>query len=70
MSVFNTGFPSVRKIQSFIKEKQTVEISLSNNVTLKGKILWQDPNCICLTETEGEQTLIYFDAIVYVKPTN
>jgi host factor-I protein len=69
MFTFDSGFPSVRQIQSFIKKKQTVEISLITNTTLTGKILWQDPNCLCLlNEEENDKTLIWFQAIASVRP--
>jgi host factor-I protein len=69
MSVFDSGLPSVRQIQSFIKNKLTVEISLITKTTLRGKILWQDANCLCLiNEEENDKTLIWFQAIVYLKP--
>lgn len=69
MSVFDTGLPSLRQIQSFIKNKQKVEIGLNINKTLKGQILWQDPNCICLNEeNKTEKTLIWLQSIVYLKP--
>lgn len=69
MSIFDPGLPSVRQIQSFIKIKQKVEISLINNITLTGTILWQDPNCLCLfNEEEDIKTIVWFQAIIYLKP--
>ncbi|WP_017294839.1 Hfq-related RNA-binding protein [Geminocystis herdmanii] len=67
MTVFNTGFPSVRQIQTFIKNKTSVEIALSTSLTLDGVILWQDQNCICLSNSSKEKFLIPHHAIVYLK---
>ena len=68
MTEFNTGFPSVRQIQSFIKNKTTIEVSVVNSEkTLKGVIQWQDQNCLFLLSEQQEQTLIWFQAVVYIK---
>ncbi|WP_071828008.1 Hfq-related RNA-binding protein [Geminocystis sp. NIES-3709] len=69
MTVFNTGFPSVRQIQNFIKNKTSVDIALTTNETLRGVILWQDQNCLCLSNNNKEKLLISHHAIVYVKST-
>lgn len=69
MSVFDSGLPSVRQIQSLIKNKRKVEIGLLTNTSLQGKILWQDPNCLCLIEEQQDNsTLIWFQAIAYITP--
>lgn len=68
MTEFNTGFPSIRQIQTFIKNKTPVEIALINhNETMKGIIQWQDQNCLCLLNNQKEKILIWFQAIVYLK---
>lgn len=68
MTEFNTGFPSIRQIQTFIKNKTPVEIALINTTEkLKGMIQWQDQNCLCLLNNQQEQILIWFQAIVYLK---
>lgn len=67
MTVFNTGFPSVRQIQNFIKNKTSVEIALITSQSLQGTILWQDQNCLCLLQQNKEKFLISHHAIVYVK---
>ncbi|MBF2056299.1 MAG: RNA chaperone Hfq [Cyanobacterium sp. T60_A2020_053] len=65
MSAFNTGLPSVRQIQTVIKEKKAVEIGLTTNKVLNGNILWQDENCLCLTE-HNRKTLIWLHSIAYI----
>ena len=68
MTDFNTGYPSVRKIQTLIKDSTQTEIKLLTNDVLVGKLLWQDPYCVCLSEAEGQQTIVSRQAIAYVKP--
>ncbi len=68
MSQFDTGLPSIREIQSFIKNKQKVEIGVIMNDTLGGQILWQDQNCLCLVNEKREKTLVWIQSIAYIKP--
>jgi len=68
MSEFETGLPSVRLIQSYIKDKEQVEIKLLTGDLLAGRIFWQDHSCICLLDPSDQQILISRPAIAYVKP--
>ncbi|MGB3509828.1 MAG: RNA-binding protein hfq [Microcoleaceae cyanobacterium] len=68
MSDFNTSLPSIRQIQTYIKEKKEVEIKLITNDLHVGKVSWQDQNCICLSDQYDLPILIWLQAIVYVKP--
>ncbi|MGY6529222.1 MAG: Hfq-related RNA-binding protein [Cyanobacterium sp.] len=67
MPTFNTGLPSVRQIQAFIKDKVNVQIGLITSQSTEGKILWQDENCLCILEDGDEKTLIWLSAIAYIK---
>lgn len=67
MPEFNTDLPSIRKLQTYIQDKPNVEIKLLTNDLLQGKILWQDHNCICMQDNQGESILIWREAIAYVK---
>jgi host factor-I protein len=67
MSEFETGLPSIRLIQSYIKEKQQVELKLLTNDLLVGRIFWQDNNCICVLDASEKQILISRQAIAYIK---
>ena len=68
MTEFNTGFPSIRQIQSFIKNKTLIEISVINSEkTISGTIQWQDQNCLSLVTQQKQQVLIWFQAIVYIR---
>lgn len=67
MAAFDTGFPSVRQIQSFIKNKTPVEIGLMTNKTLEGVLKWQDQNCLSLVTTSQEKILVWIQAIAYIR---
>lgn len=67
MTAFDTGFPSVRQIQSFIKNKTPVEIGLMTNKTLEGVLKWQDQNCLSLVTTNQEKILVWIQAIAYIR---
>ncbi len=68
MSEFETGLPSIRLIQSYIKDKEQVEIKLMTGDLLVGRIFWQDNGCICLLDASEKQILIWRSAIAYIKP--
>ncbi len=63
-----TGLPSVRQIQTLIREEKEVELKLITNDLLTGKMRWQDQNCICLIDHYDQPTIIWRNAIVYLKP--
>lgn len=65
---FNAGLPSVRQIQGFIKDQQEVELKLLTDDLLVGHILWQDPNCLYLVDQYDQPTLVWRQAMVYIKP--
>lgn len=67
-SELETGLPSIRQIQDLIKEGNEVEIKLSTNDLLVGKLRWQDNHCICLLDHYDQPTIIWKQAIVFVKP--
>lgn len=68
MIQFDTGLPSVRQIQGFIKEGQEVEIKLLTQDTLIGQLRWQDSDCLCLVTHDGLPLIIWRQAIAYMKP--
>ncbi len=67
MSQFNTGLPSVRQIQNFIKNKSYIEVGLMTNQVIEGKVLWQDSQSICILDRNEEKIIIWIQAIVYLK---
>jgi host factor-I protein len=68
MSQFDTGLPSVRLVQDYIKDKQEVEIKLTSDDLLVGRLVWQDPDCLCLLDQYEQPTLVWRQSLVYLKP--
>lgn len=62
-----TGLPSIRQVQTMIREGTEVELKLVTNDLLTGKIRWQDPDCVCLFDHYDQPTIIWRQAIVYLK---
>ncbi|EKQ67292.1 hypothetical protein OsccyDRAFT_4299 [Leptolyngbyaceae cyanobacterium JSC-12] len=63
-----TGLPSVRQIQNLIRDAKEVELKLVTGDLLAGKIRWQDPHCISLTDQYDQDTIVWRQAVVYLKP--
>lgn len=68
MAELETGLPSVRQIQGFIKEGRSIELKLLTQDLLVGQLRWQDGNCICLNTEDGTPVIIWRHAIAYIKP--
>lgn len=67
MADFDTGIPSVRRLQKGIKDRETFEVKLSTGDVFVGQLRWQDPDCICLTDAEGQESLLLRSAIAFIK---
>lgn len=63
-----TGLPSIRQIQSLTREGAEVELKLVTGDLLTGKIRWQDPHCLCLIDHYDQPTIVWRQAIVFLKP--
>jgi host factor-I protein len=68
MSDFDPGLPSIRQVQTYIQDKQEVELKLTSDDLLVGKIIWQDANCLCLVDHYEKPTLVWRQALVFLKP--
>ena len=68
MTEFDTGLPSVRQIQRYIKDKQKIVIQLTTTESITGQILWQDPQCISVVDESEQSLLIWRQALIYIKP--
>jgi host factor-I protein len=64
----DTGLPSIRQIQTIIREEKEVEMKLVTGDLLAGKVRWQDTYCICVLDQYDQPTIVWRQAIVYVKP--
>ena len=58
----------MRQVQNLIREGTEVELKLITNDLLTGKIRWQDTECVCLNDHYDQPTIIWRQAIVYIKP--
>ena len=67
-SEFDTTLPSIRQVQTLIKEATIVELKLVSGDLLTGKIGWQDQNCLCLLDQNDQSTIVWRQAIAYLKP--
>jgi host factor-I protein len=65
---FDTTLPSIRQIQNLIKQTMQMEFKLLTGDVLTGKILWQDPHCVCIVDESSQQTTVWKQAIAYFKP--
>ena len=61
-----TGLPSTRLLQTYMREKQTIEVKLVTGDTVTGTISWQDPYCVCL-DVDGKPTVIWRSALVFLR---
>ncbi|ACB53492.1 unknown [Crocosphaera subtropica ATCC 51142] len=68
MTEFDTGLPSVRQVQTFIKDQQKIIIQLTTAETITGQVLWQDPQCLCVVDESNQSLLIWRQALIYIKP--
>ncbi|MBW4420119.1 MAG: RNA chaperone Hfq [Myxacorys californica WJT36-NPBG1] len=64
----DTGLPSTRQIQTIIREETEVEMKLTTGDVLTGKVRWQDTHCICLLDPHEQPTIIWRQAIAFIKP--
>ncbi|MBF2096848.1 MAG: RNA-binding protein hfq [Gloeomargaritaceae cyanobacterium C42_A2020_066] len=67
MSELNTDLPSVRFIQSLIRDKTRIEAKLVTGDTLHGRITWQDIHALRLITDVEEVFVIQFHALAYLK---
>ena len=67
-SELETGLPSIRFIQKLIREGKEVEVQMLTSEKLFGKIQWQDNECLCLSDQAEQKSLLWREAIAYIKP--
>ncbi|ABA22696.1 conserved hypothetical protein [Trichormus variabilis ATCC 29413] len=65
---FDTSLPSIRQLQNLIKQAAPVEIKLVTGDAIIGRVLWQDPACVCIADENSRQTTIWKQAIAYLQP--
>lgn len=67
-SEFDTALPSIKQVQTLIKDATVVELKLVTGDLLVGKLGWQDQNCICVIDENNQPTTAWRHAIAYLKP--
>lgn len=65
---FDTALPSIRQVQTLIKQASIVELKVLTGDVLTGRISWQDQNCFCLLDDNNQPMIIWRHAIAYLKP--
>ncbi|MBE8997242.1 MULTISPECIES: RNA chaperone Hfq [unclassified Nostoc] len=68
LTEFDTTLPSIRQVQNLIKQTTPVELKLLTQDVLIGKVVWQDPQCICIADENSQQITVWKQAIAYIKP--
>lgn len=61
-----TGLPSTRLLQTYLRDKRTVEVKLVTGDTVSGTVSWQDPHCLCI-DVDGEPVIVWRSALVSLK---
>lgn len=64
----DVGLPSVRQLQNLIQEGSEIEVKLITNDLLVGTVRWQDMDCLCILDHYDQPTIIWKQAIVFLKP--
>ncbi|MCC5628503.1 Hfq-related RNA-binding protein [Nostoc sphaeroides] len=68
LTEFDTTLPSIIQVQNLIKQTTPVELKLLTGDVLTGRVLWQDPQCICIADENSQHTTVWKQAIAYIKP--
>lgn len=66
---FDTGLPSIRQVQTLIRDQNTVELKLLTGDVFSGTVVWQDAHAICLS-VDGATVLTMRGAVAYIKIAN
>jgi host factor-I protein len=64
---FATGLPSVRQVQNLIRDNAPIEVKLITGDVITGRVLWQDPQCICIQTEDQSKHQIWKQAIGFLK---
>jgi host factor-I protein len=65
---FDTSLPSVRHLQHLVRERQRIELKLLSGDQLQGRLFWQDTDCLCLQGEDDQLTLVWRNAIAFLRP--
>ena len=65
---FDPALPSIRQVQTLIKQASVVQLKLVTGDLIIGKLSWQDQNCLCVLDENNQTTIIWRQAIAYLQP--
>ena len=65
-SELEAGLPSTKLLQTYLRDKLTVEVKLVTGDTVTGVIAWQDPLCLCVT-ADDNPILVWRSALASIK---
>ncbi len=66
-AVTSAETPSIRQLQTYLREKTPLNIKLTTGDTIQGTIFWQDQDCICF-KTGGADVTVWKQAIAFIQP--
>ncbi|AJD57564.1 Hfq-related RNA-binding protein [Synechococcus elongatus] len=68
MALLDTSLPSVRLLQQYIREQVFLEVKLNSGDIWQARLLWQDPDCLCLKTPQEETVILWRAALVSLRP--
>ena len=68
-SSFDPSLPSIRLLQTWIRERKILSLELNDGRRLIGVLIWQDQHCLALQLTDSDEpVLISRTAMQLVRP--
>ena len=68
-SSFDPSLPSIRLLQTWIRERKVLSLELNDGRRLIGVLIWQDQHCLALQPTDSDEpVLISRTAMQLVRP--
>jgi host factor-I protein len=64
----DTSFPSIRLVQTYVRDKAQIQLKLNDSTTVSGHLAWQDPLFYCMIDAAGKQILISREAVAVILP--
>jgi len=64
----DTSLPSIRLIQSYIREKKALQFKLTDGSTITGQLIWQDVLFYCVVDNSQKQLLIARSSVAVIAP--
>lgn len=68
MALLDTSLPSVRLLQQYIRQQVVLEVKLSSGDVWQARLLWQDPDCLCIKTSQEQTIVLWRSALVSLRP--